>query len=338
MYSVKKFFPLIFLVLVVLASSCSREPRPPKVNHIDVDFDLIPFYNDLLSIHPDSFASEVERLKSTYGDYLYAYSMGVIGAGSPDSEDFVSNMGKFLAYEPNQEVLDSVRLVFADTDALKRELEGAFRYYRHYYPERVVPDVYMHISGFNQSVVVDSAWVSVSVEKYLGSECVFYEWLSIPVYLRRRMSPEKVVPDIMRAIAMSEYAFNDSVNDVMNHMLYNGKLLYFVKQMMPSINDTLLFDYSKEQMAWVRHYEKTMWSTMVERKHLFSTDRMTITRYTGESPFTFFFGQESPGRTGHYIGYRIVQSFMRRNPEVTLPELMKMDNGHELFRAARYRP
>ncbi|ASB48089.1 gliding motility lipoprotein GldB [Alkalitalea saponilacus] len=325
------------VAFVLLFNSCSCE-RPPRVDHIEVDINLIPFYEDLFSINPDSFHLELDRLKKTYGKYLEAYSLGVIGAGHPDDSDYVENMRFFLDYEPNQEVLDTVRHVFHDKDALKRELTKAFQYYLYYFPDEPVPDIYLHISGFNQNMVVDSTWLSISVEQYLGADCIFYEWLSVPMYLRRTKATEKVVPDVMKAIAMSRYLYNDSIDDLANQMIYNGKLLWFVKHMVPDIPDTLLFDFSKEEMAWVKGFEKDMWAVVVEQKHLFSTDRMTLQRYIGKSPFTFFFGQDSPGRTGHYIGYRIIQSFMRRNPDVTLRELMEMDNGHEIFAAARYRP
>jgi len=316
----------------------SEYPRPPRIGHVEINLNLTPFHEDLFSINPDSLAGEVDRLQTTYGEFFNTYSSYIVGAGSPQHENFVANMRLFLTYEPNLEVIDTVRNIFQDLDPLKRELTNAFRHYRYYYPENIIPDIFTHISGFNQSIAIDSTWVSISLENYLGSDCIFYEWLGIPVYKRHRMSPENIVPDVMRAMGMSRYAFNDSIDDVLNNMLYHGRILYFVRCMIPRIQDTLLFNYTSSELEWARQNEEMMWATLVERKHLFSTDRMTVTRYVGDSPFTFFFGQESPGRTGHYLGYRIVQSFMRQNPEVTLPELMLMDNGHELFRQSGFTP
>jgi hypothetical protein len=333
-----KFFFVFIGGLLLMTMACSRGSKAPDVSHVDVDFDLIPFYEDLFAIEPDSFPKEADGLKAKYGEYLEAYSMGVIAAGSTQDETFAENMQFFLSYEPNQEVLDTCRLVFGDTEPLEQDLERAFKYYHYYFPELEIPDVYLHISGFNQSVVVDSSWVSVSVEKYLGRDCVFYEWLSIPVYLRRRMSPEKVVPDVMMALSMTQFAYNDSVDNLLNQMIYEGKLRYFVRKMIPDIADTTLFDYSTQQMSWAQNNEERMWSTIVEEKHLFSTDRMTLQRFVGKSPFTYYFGQESPGGTGIYLGYKIVESYMERHPETSLKSLMQMDDGHAFFRSARYQP
>jgi len=330
---------LVFLLIFSLCiTSCSKAKSRPDVSGIDVDFELIPFYEDLFAIHPDSFALEAESFKEKYGQYLDAYSEGVIAAGPTHGSDFIDNMRFFLAYEPNQEVLDTCKFVFGDYKELRSDIETAFKYYSYYFPDLDMPDVYLHISGFNQSIVVDSSWVSVSIEKYLGRDCIFYEWLSIPVYLRSRMSPEKVVPDIMMALSMTQYEYNDSIDDLLNQMLYEGRLRYFIKQVIPDIGDTTLFDYTTEQLSWVKKNEDMMWATIVENKYLFSTDRMTLQRLVGKSPFTFYFGQDSPGGTGVYLGYKIIESYMKRNPEISLKELMEITDGHSLFRQAGYQP
>lgn len=333
-------FKWLFVLFILFGMmGCSKKgPRPPKVDHISVQINITPFYEDLFSFPTDSLEEYLSALEKKYGDYFIKYCTGVIGTGHPTEKGFIENMRTFLSYEPNQEVLDSVRIVFGESEWLKDELEAGFKYHKYYFPESIVPNVYLHISGFNQSVVVDSTWLSVSVEKYLGSDCIFYEWLGIPVYLRRGMIPEKVAPDIFKAMAMSDYPYDVSTDHLLNQMVYQGQILYYVHQMKPFLEDTLLFNYSQEQLRWVRKNESYMWASMVEKKHLFSTDRMIIQRYVGESPFTYFFGQDSPGQTGYYLGYQIVQSFMKRHPEVALSDLMMMKDGQELFTQSRYRP
>lgn len=329
----------VFIVGVFLFTfaSCTIKPRPPKVEHISVEVELTSFYEDLFS-STNNIEEHLSDLELKYGDFFIQYCTRVIATGHPREDSFVSNMEKFLSYPPNQEVLDSVRLVYEENQWLKDELEQGFKYYKYYFPEAEVPHVYMHISGFNQSVVVDSTWLSISVEKYLGADCIFYEWLTIPVYMRRSMLPERVVPDVFKALAMSEYAYNDSVDHLLNQMVYEGKVLYFVEKMQPFLPDTILFNYSFDQLKWSKKHEAAVWASIVERKHLFSTDKLVIQRYIGDSPFTYFFGQDSPGKVAHYIGYRIVQNYMRKNPNVNLEELMKMDNGQEIFTQSGYRP
>ncbi|MGM0377710.1 MAG: gliding motility protein GldB [Bacteroidota bacterium] len=326
------------LLIILLSGGCNWFKSSPDVSDIEVDFELVPFYEDLFAIHPDSVEQNVDNLKSEYGNYLKAYSEGIIKIGSPEDGEYTDNLSKFLAYEPNKEVYDTCRKVFSDKEQLKNEISRAFRYYKHYFPERETPDVYLHISGFNESVAVDSGWVSVSVEKYLGRDCVFYEWLQTPEYLRTQMEPERVVPDIMRAIGMTEYAYNDSVNDLISQMVYHGKMLHFVEHTIPEIPDTLLFGYSEDQMEWCRTNEAFMWETMIEKKHLFSTEQDLIRKYVGDAPFTNFFGQESPGRTGRYIGYKLMESWMDQHSEKSFKDMMEATDPHNILSNAGYRP
>jgi hypothetical protein len=326
---------VLFIVLMLAIIGCRKKV---DVSHVKVDIEVVPFYDDLFSIPPDSVAKNLPELKQKYGVFLDAYSAGVIHVGFSDEPEYADHLKSFLEYGPNVEVYDECKKQFNDTKTLKKELDNAFRHYLHYYPEAQIPIVYLHISGFNQSIVVDSALVSISVEKYLGMECKFYELLAFPKYLRKKMIPEKIVPDVMKATAFTEFPYNDSVNDVVNHLIYQGKILHFVKHMTPEIHDTLLFDFSEQELKWCRNHEDDMWSAMVERKYVFNTDFMMIQKMVGDAPFTSYFGQDSPGRAAHFIGYRIVEAFLKQNPLVKLPELMKMNDGHIILSQSGYRP
>jgi hypothetical protein len=329
---------LIFLLFTFISGGCSFFSTTPDISDINVDFKLISFYEDLLAISPDSVEQHIGELENKYGDYLDAYSAGIIRIGHPGDKEYAQNLSRFLAYKPNREVFDTCRKVFSDKKALKKKLEKAFRYYKYYYPDREIPDVYLHISGFNQSMVIDSGWVSISVEKYLGSDCIFYEWLETPVYLRKQMTPEMLVPDVMKAIGMTEYSYNDSIDDLISQMVYHGKILQFVKHIIPDIPDTLLFGYSKREMKWCRKNEDFIWSAIVEQKHLFSTDPMLIRKYIGAAPFTSIFGQNSPGRTGRFLGYRLMQSWIEKHPDKSFIDMMQQTDPHRILMKAAYRP
>ena len=56
---------------------------------------------------------------------------------------------------------------------------------------------------------------------------------------------------------------------------------------------------------------------------LFNTDQFTIRKLTGEAPLQAYFTNESPGRAAVWLGFRIVESYMMKNPDISLEELMK---------------
>jgi hypothetical protein len=81
-----------------------------------------------------------------------------------------------------------------------------------------------------------------------------------------------------------------------------------------------------------------MWAYLVEKKLLFNTDRFTIDKFILEGPFTKDFGRDSPARAAIWIGYRIVQSYMLRNPGTTFQKLMEEKNYLKILNLSAYNP
>jgi len=76
----------------------------------------------------------------------------------------------------------------------------------------------------------------------------------------------------------------------------------------------------------------------VEHKLLFDNDRMNIRRFTGPGPFTSSFTSESPGKTGVWLGWQIVRKYMNKNPETSLPALMKEKDYQKILNYSGYDP
>ena len=107
---------------------------------------------------------------------------------------------------------------------------------------------------------------------------------------------------------------------------------------MPETSDTILFGYTARQLDFCVHNEKQMWNYLVSHDMLFSTDGFLIRKFTGEAPFTSYFTEESPGRAVVWNGYRIIQSYMKNNPKVSLKDMMVMTDCQDILSGARYRP
>ena len=149
------------------------------------------------------------------------------------------------------------------------------------------------------------------------------------------MHKEKIVTDCMFAWFSSEWDFNkqgsrELANNVLNNIIHEGKLVYLTKAMVPREDISLIMGFSVDQMKFCRRNEKQMWTYLIEHKLLFSSDRMTVNKLIGEAPFTSYFPGESPGRAAVWIGYRIVEKYMWKNPGLTLTDLMG-DNDYQLI-------
>ncbi|WP_143525020.1 gliding motility lipoprotein GldB [Labilibacter marinus] len=331
-------YVVIILVLVLGAISCKDKTMHPEVSHINVELSVVPIYQEIHGMDTMKVEEEIKPILEKHPAFMQAYAHKIVKLGDPALPDFSKRLYDFVTYPANKDIFTKSKEVFPDFNDFEQELEEGFKHYKYYFPEATIPEIYLMISGFSQSIAVDSLWLGVSVEKYLGQDCEFYEWLDIYQYLRIGMVKEKMAPDVLRAIALTNYPNHPKVEDLINNMVYQGKMRYFVHRMFPDIKDTLLFDYTAEQMLWCNNHEPDMWASLVEWKHLFKEDRMMIQKYTGDAPFTSNFGNNSAPRAGEFIGYKIVESYMKKNEEVTLKQLMQETDGRKILAASNYRP
>ena len=77
---------------------------------------------------------------------------------------------------------------------------------------------------------------------------------------------------------------------------------------------------------------------MIEKKLLFETNYLTINKFVNPAPFTSGFPKNSPGQAVLWLGREIIYAYMKRNPEISLSELMMNDNYQRILSESRYEP
>lgn len=193
------------------------------------------------------------------------------------------------------------------------------------------------ISGFNQSFITLRGCMGIGVDNYLGTESWYYAGLGIPLYLRKNMNPANITADAVRAWLYSELPAPADEGGFLDRMIYEGKLYYIASKLLPKHSDQYLFHYSDKQLRWCLDQEKAMWKYMAEQKILFSTDRLNVRKFIEEAPFTRDFGNDSPGRVGIWIGFRIVSSYVKASG-ISLRDLIGMTNSKEILSGSKYHP
>jgi hypothetical protein len=147
-----------------------------------------------------------------------------------------------------------------------------------------------------------------------------------------------MVIEMMLAWADAEWPKPEKENSLFSNMIHQGKVQYFIDALFPEANDTLKMGYTKEQVNFCRENEAKMWTYMAEHKMLFTTDRMSIKRFIDDAPYTSSFSEQSPGRTGAWLGWQIVRAYMKAHPETKLPALMANQNFQEILNQSGYQP
>jgi hypothetical protein len=338
-----KIYTLPWILTVSFAlfiSSCKRDHYKVNVSSIRADVEVKRLEKDLFESDPGAIASKVPELKTKYGSFLQLFSY-VINAGNVDSSSFGEALGEFCTDKQNNDVFDLTMKVYPDVEKIREGLEGAFRHYLYYFPGKQLPSVFTCITGFNNSIITGDSVLGVGLDRYLGKDCKYYPALEIYTYMSAKMTPDYIVPDCLYGWGASEWDFSSmkyQTENVLAEMLHEGKLKYFEKCMLPDTPDELIFGFTEPQLKFCMNNEGNMWQYLVEHDLIFKTDQLLITKLIGEAPFTTFFSNESPGKAAVWIGFRIVESYMKKNSGVSLGELMSEKDFQTILEKARYNP
>lgn len=120
-------------------------------------------------------------------------------------------------------------------------------------------------------------------------------------------------------------------------MLFYGKAYHFTKSVLPCVADDFIIGYTTEEVEACFANEEFIWSHFIENDLLYETNPFEIRKYTGEAPATDVISQDAPGRVGRWLGWNIVDDY-RFNNDVSLDELMGLDDAEKLFRQSGYKP
>jgi hypothetical protein len=334
-------FIKIFTSLLIASTflvSCHRNPLKIDVSAITEEVKIIRFEQELKSLENTPTLEQLYSLRDKYPVFTDLYTDFIIRIGIIEDEDFEQHMHAFLN---DTMIISLFKLVderFNQFEPVKSELVKAFKHYRYYFPTLDLPEIYTCVSGFNESVFIAEDFIGISLDKYLGTNIAYYSLLGLPRYKQRKMIPEMIPTDILYAWAMSEFDIGENASTLLDHIIHEGKLLYFLEAMMPSAHDTILTGFTARQVEWCKNNERQMWTYLIEHELLFSNKQMDIVRYINDGPQTNGFPSESPARTGAWIGWQIIKRYMKRNKEVTLAQLMENRDFSNILNASVYMP
>ncbi len=322
---------ILFVFLVVLSScNVSINRKEIKVQRMD---------RDLFECTPEHLKDSVPLFYQKYGTFFHIFTENIINIGDSSNPsfseyltNFVTNYGVYNSYQ-------TAKVLYPDLKDLEAKLGYAFGLYATQFSGEKPPRFYAYISGYLQGIAALDSIVGIGLDMYLGRDFEGYKvmWPD-KKYKRYNLHKNKIPTDCIQYWAMSKYPFASQQNHVLANMLYQGKIMYFNKQLMPKEHDTLIYGYSPEQLKWCANNEQQMWTYLVEHKMLFNTDYITINKFVSEGPFTHFFTNESPARAVVWIGSRIVSDYMNHNKKVTLKELMNENDYQKILRLSKYKP
>ncbi len=333
------------LLLFLLFAGCGTEDR------FDVDLsgtepvnlEIQRLDRAVFELDPDTadMASHHLRLMEDHGDFYRTYYRKMLDEGSPNGPMAHLRLKGFIEDINMQEVYQGVQEVHSSLDEEEKRFEKAFRYYKHHFPDSSIPQkLIAYQGGFSYAIYPTDSVLGFGLEWFLGEDHEVIQRLprqQFPDYKKGRMEPKYLVSEVVKGwLKYKRKARANDAQTVLEHMVFDGKLLYTLDALMPETPDSIKIQYTPEQMRWVRENEARIWKTFVEREVFFKKDPKRIRKLMDPAPFTSILPRESPGRVGQWMGWRMVRAFMKENAQMPLEPLIRIQNAQRIFQA--YKP
>jgi len=301
-----------------------------------IDFSPIPIQRyeiTLMSIDTDRIQEELERLYTLYPIFLYGADLYYVG-----NQQQIYN---FVTCPRTRSLLDDVLEKYPDLTWLEYALGESFARYNRFFNRDIIPTIFTYVShlDYDNRVIFLDTILLIAIDMYLGADNQHYNALPLPMYMRQRLEKPFIAVDVMRAVAHYELERTpqpQQMRTLLDQMILHGKVAYFLSQTLPRTDMAIRFGFTPEQMVWAQRNEGLVWSHLVGQKLLFDENVRNFRSFVMEAPTVQIF-PGSPGRVGHFLGYRIVRRYME-NTGKTIPELFAETDSQRILRLSNYRP
>lgn len=256
-----------------------------------------------------------------------------------------SQLKEFLADSVMVQLLDTLTQIIPYEYPLAERITPPLKRLKLHFPDSYIPKIRTHANGYIPGADLKGAdqlssvpgYISFGLHYFLGRDLPYYPE-NIYAYQRRRFDLNHFETVFAKSIAEEFVAPRDQAKSrtLLDGMVHAGIKQYFIQELLPYTPDSIRLYYSTEQMQWLSHFEEKNYSYLLDK--LFSSDFSHYRNFLADKPFTSELSNESAPRIGEYLGWKIVNAYMERNPDVSLAELCENQDYEGIFRAAKYKP
>jgi len=233
-------------------------------------------------------------------DFLYNILATTPETAAKDVPQFIN------AY---QALYKQTTIKYASLAKQEAAIKQGLRYVKYYFPDYKLPTKLITfigpINSFGNIITIDA--LAIGLQMYLGKNDPIYlseEGQSLyPIYVSRRFEPEYMATNCMKNIRDDMFPLQDAGAPLCEQMVEAGKRFYFLKQVLPTEQDSIVTGYTAAQLEGCYKSEKDIWSFFVQNNLLYQKDPSLISDYMQDGPNTAVFGDASPGFIGQFVGY-----------------------------------
>ncbi|MBS1680805.1 MAG: gliding motility lipoprotein GldB [Bacteroidetes bacterium] len=326
----RKIFLSFFLIAIAFYSCQQEEKRCVIAPEINIEVNFLPLEDSIPSIKTKQQLVDFFSRHVALRDLIFARQ------SYPSDSAFINQLFQRFTHPSFDTLLIETKKVFGNGESLKEEFRQAFANMKYYYPGFTLPKIETVITGLESDLFVSDTLIIIGLDYYLGKKARYRP--NMHEYMLRRYEKNFIVTSALLLYGIDSRYNSIDMNDrtMLAEMIAYGKAYYFAKQMMPCIPDSVFIGYTQKEIDGAKANQETIWKRLVEDEALFSTAQQMKQRFIKERPKTFEVGNECPGRIGTWVGWQMVNEYSRRNPKISLPDLMQTSEAQKIFRGSKY--
>lgn len=333
---------LLFITFGILFTNCQRNELDVDVSSVEIEpIKLLRLEKDVFSLQAQNLVEKTKQFKNQYGLYYEHYIMSFLNRRGTSDSLYPFSVFNFINDADVKEAFNYVRKLYpmSEVDKLHEEVTLMAKRFKYHFPEKKQPKRFITcLSGWNYAFAYMDTSLVIALDMYLGDTAKFYQMLRYPQYQARKMNGHYILPDIAKGWLLTEFDNEAAQNTLVYHTIFYGKLFYAMHALLPNANDSLIIGYTTQQMDYCKKYEKNVWGYFAEKNRLYENNINIVRELTTDGPFTGAISKECPPRIAMWVGWRIIRSYMKNNPDVTLAALMADADAQKILNKSKYRP
>ncbi len=317
---------IIFILGLVITFSCTHNPLDVNTEKVSVDLKFINL--DSIFVHSNEQKLTTDILTSgILEDEILAYELGqCLGVGPLSDSGTVQRIKVFVNDPYVERVERRIAEKFANLSERKNKIHDGFKHLKYHFPQGNYPKNIVFLnSHFASNVFCTEHEIGVSLERYLGAETDVIKELPDPIFqwIKDKMDAQYLERDVLTAWIMTHY-IPEIKGNTAEQLIRWGKIIYLTEAAFPKVDKHIILRYSAEDYKWAEDNEYAFWNYLVKEKMLFSSNERDQMNFLNDAPFTVGLPEKGPDRLGQFIGWKMVKSFLKVNPKMSLAEMLEV--------------
>lgn len=334
-------FIFIFITLSSFNSCAGNTEKPYNKTYVQ-DQSILKiqrFDKDFHSYLANPTEEQYTILRTKYPNFLKAFGVVTVNLQDEELDNpvlFKQLMEPYFSNAALSKIYADALTLFSDLSTYELELTKANDLIKTYFIGKELPGLSIHVSGFKANTIVLDSIISVSTDKYLGKDYSGYKTF-FESYQTIQMQPKYIVRDFLKAWLMSEFRETNQRKNLLSEVIYQGKILYALNELLPEWDESDILGYTEQQQEWCEEHAKDIWKMTIDHNYLFNSDSQVIQKYMEDAPYTAIISTESPGRVGLWLGLQIIKNYAK-NTGHDLQSILLENNNQLLLKSAKYNP